>query len=251
MSLNLFQPINTSYQAILNWVYPNSCLFCRQDLEYDQTFPLCHSCFSSIQNIPEPYCKTCHLFLKDGGAHCYSCKKQKPYFDFIRSIGVYEGPLKSLIHHYKYQFKDYLAEPLSQLLYLLWEKHPYLHDVQCIIPVPIHPIAKRARGYNQSDLLAEKFFKKLSKQTLFSTLSIHSTLMRRIKHTVSQTQLSREQRRMNVENIFQVESSEPIKNKNILLMDDVCTTGATLNACAKELKKAGAKKVYALTLARD
>ncbi len=161
----------------------------------------------------------------------------------MRSCSAFEGVLKELIHQLKYSGKDYLAKDLSLFLMRTWQKYPEIQEAEIAVPVPLHAASFRERGYNQSEVLAKAFSS--SARILFSNA------LKRTRQTVSQTTLKQMERKKNVENAFTVSKPDAVKGKKCLLIDDVSTTCATLNSCSKALLAAGAKEVYALTLARN
>lgn len=155
------------------------------------------------------------------------------------SYGQYEGIFKKLIHHFKYENRFALAKPLAALL-LEWVPT----QVDCFIPVPLHIQKLRQRRYNPAALVAKQLSKRLS-------IPVYLDVLRKISPSLSQTGLSKAQRKKNVENTFRVFKSCRVARKRILLIDDVYTTGATTDECKKELKKHGALQVIVLTLARS
>lgn len=157
---------------------------------------------------------------------------------------MYDGVLRDLIHKFKYKNRDYLSRFLGKLLKDTIQKHKELIDVDYIIPVPMHWFKKLLRGYNQTELLALNISKYYGKAVLNNSLI-------RTKYTNSQIKLKKEERMGNIKGCFSVKYRETLKNKRVLLVDDVCTTGATINECSKALKKAGASKIYAVAVARD
>jgi len=173
----------------------------------------------------------------------------------VRSSSTFEGALKELIHHFKYRGKDYLSDELSLFLLRTWEKHSELQESEVVLPVPLHSGRLRERGYNQSLLLAKKFVSLVQESGRPSfgigRIVVLQDILVRVKKSASQTELSREERIRNVESLFRVKDPTAIYEKKVLLIDDVCTTGSTLNECSKILKEAGAKEILGLTLARD
>lgn len=255
--LTAYLALKNYWLAFLNLFYPNRCLSCKKELAYNETFHLCSLCSNSIQQVSEPVCVRCGVHLPFGGMHCFFCRKEKRYFTFVRSAGNFTGALREMVHQLKYSGKDYLSKELARVLLDGWKRYPELKDAEMVIPVPLHPSALRERGYNQAELLARSFVSLLQETPSLHPLRdgerIVKNVLVRKKKTQSQTLLNREERNLNVTDAFAVQEQEvhKIKGKIVLLIDDVCTTGATLNECAKVLKKAGAKRVSGLTLARD
>jgi ComF family protein len=168
-----------------------------------------------------------------------------------RASLVYEKNATEVIHCFKYKAKIQLAESLSELLLttfrLFWEKD----SVDVIVPVPLHPKRLRQRGFNQSYLLV-RYWKMLAASTSLDpcNFEIERDVLVRKRPTAPQTALGRERRAANIKNAFDIRGREIIKNKRVLLVDDVYTTGATVNECARLLLKYGAEHVDVLTLAR-
>jgi len=147
------------------------------------------------------------------------------------------------IHEFKYMQKSYLARSFGPLLASFASTHFGAQDNLLVMPVPLHPRRLRERGFNQSLLLARHVSSGLHAQLDFLSL-------RRVRYTRPQTELSKDERRKNVKMAFAVSDKKAVKGRNVLLVDDVATTGNTLNECARVLKKSGAEKVLCVTLAR-
>ncbi len=171
------------------------------------------------------------------------CRRGLNQFDRLRSFGAFDGALRELIHLLKYSGVMTLATPLAALLAVVVHNEPELAAVDVVVPVPLHPRRQRARGYNQAECLARKLAELL-------VLPLDTRSFARRRNTAPQTGLTPRQRRANVRGAFAVRARSQLDAKRILLVDDVCTTGATLNACAQTLKRAGASEVQAITLAR-
>lgn len=161
----------------------------------------------------------------------------------VRAATVFREPLRTAIHHLKYEQKPELAELLARYLVAVFRCAPWSElrePVQAVIPVPIHQERREERGYNQSELLAESFCRAVN-------LPLRAEWLYRWRVTPSQVGLSAAERQLNVADAFRVNG--PVLGQTILLIDDVYTTGATLQACADELARNGARRVYALSLA--
>jgi ComF family protein len=164
-------------------------------------------------------------------------------FDFARAYSRFEDPLREIIHQFKYRAHPSLAKPLAGLLFSVYQSNIEGLSSDLVIPVPMHKSRQRERGFNQACELS-KYFGKLAH------IPLQSGLLMRIKPTRVQAGLSRRERRLNLVDSFQVSSRERIKDKRVMLIDDVFTTGATVNECAKLLRQNGAQRVNVLTLAR-
>jgi ComF family protein len=171
---------------------------------------------------------------------CSLCRREPLQIDGIRSVAYFEGTLREVIHHFKYYNKQDLAIPLGKLMGDYWEKNPLPAEI--IVPVPLHVDRLRERGYNQAALLAREFGRSTG-------LPISENSLVRVRATRPQVELSVQERKENVCDAFRCSSAE-LKDRRVLLIDDVCTTGATLEACSIALRQADVRSVWALTLAR-
>lgn len=205
---------------------------------------LCDGCWEALPRWHGLACVVCGLPLTDGGARCTDCRRRKRAFRFLRSAGVYEGGLQKLVKQFKFGGRQDLARVLGRFMADRWREEPGLGPVDAVVPVPLHWLRERKRGYNQALVLARAFGRK-------ADLPILGNVLRRRRATRPQTELGREDRRTNVADAFFVKRPELVKGKTLLLVDDVCTTGATLEACARALKDVGARRVGALTAARQ
>jgi ComF family protein len=160
--------------------------------------------------------------------------------DGVRAAVSFEGVVREAIHELKYGGRTELARPLAELIVTAWGNG--LYAVDCVMPVPLHPRRIRERGYNQATLIAEIFAQQIS-------LPILADALVRSRMTESQTSLGAFARRKNVDGAFTA-CPPMVRGRSILLVDDVCTTGSTLQACADALRQGGASQVYAMTVAR-
>lgn len=223
----------------LNLVFPKHCVFCHTSGDY-----LCLNCFSQIQFLKTQYCSYCQNMSVDGSTHL-QCQKRLG-LDGLISVAFYHGPIQSLIKSLKYgRIKD-LQGTIKQLLagFLVDEEKLFLAQ-SMVIPVPLHFFKKNFRGFNQAQILGEAAAQVLG-------LELKPDILIRQRFTVSQTGLKKRERLENIEAAFAINSrAGSIAGKNIVLVDDVWTTGATIKECSKVLKQNGASKVWALTLVRD
>lgn len=233
--------------GVLHVLLPNTCIACRKDLPWRAKEPLCSSCRGAVKPVGNLYCLRCGKPLADGGAHCYHCrgsKGSKYKCQVIRSAVVFGPQVRELIHAFKYADQPYLADYLAGWMNEQWEQYAPLAEAQVLFPVPLHRKKYKQRGYNQSELLARSL-------AGLRGLPLDSSSLVRLRNTPSQTKFGREGRLQNMSGAFSCVNPQVVKGKTILLIDDVATTGATLEGCAQALKEAGAKKVMAYTLARE
>ena len=238
--------------AFLDLIYPPVCLLCGQFLWDEPLFvlgqriDLCRSCYSSFKRITGPVCPSCGrpYPVESGPDHlCEDCMVKPPVYDMIAAPFAFEGPLVDAVHSFKYGGKSHYAKSLGLPLAEFASENLYLSDPPLVMPVPLHHKRLMERGFNQSLLLARYVTRELKGDLDFLSLV-------RVRFTQAQTQLSREDRLKNLRRAFAVTRPERVMNRIVLLVDDVATTGATFNECAKVLKKAGAREVLAIALAR-
>jgi len=231
-------------ERCLQFLLPPQCHCCEKFLEEGQQ-GICPDCLSKIRWIEPPLCTLCGVpFLsREIENHpCGACLTRGKYFTMARAVGYYEGPLREAIHRWKYEEKNYLSlffgEKLAEGFCRYWD--PQSFDL--IIPVPLHSKRLRERGFNQALLLV----KELSRRT---RIPYSKRLLQKRILTPPQVNLSGGEREKGVRGSFHIQRDEEIEGKSILLVDDVYTTGATVNECSKVLLKAGAERVDVLTIA--
>lgn len=233
-------------ETLLNLVYPKICLACRRKLKDIPSVDnlVCLKCWSAIQrNIP-PFCSCCGRHMEQPVKNiCLSCIKKPLHFNRAFSPCVYAGTIKELIHAFKYKNKDHLGFTLSRLMIeFIKEYNLNLNILDFIIPMPLHKVRLREREFNQAEVLSKYIAAEFKKPLLVDSL-------KRIGNSRTQTDLETEERFLNVKGIFSIDKKEAVKGKNILLVDDVLTSGATSSEAASALKQAGANLVFVLTLA--
>lgn len=195
--------------------------------------------------MSSPICPKCGIpFSGAGEDHlCGSCLSFPPAFDRGRGAFLYEGAIRDLIHAFKYNQKIHLRYPLAMLTLQGISDFQKENELDIIIPVPLHRKRLRQRGFNQAVLLGQIMSRVLS-------LPMLPDAMTRVRYTEPQVELSSSERRLNVKGAFSVKDGSSVAGKRILLLDDVMTTGSTMDECSRELKKAGAANVTAITIAR-
>lgn len=230
---------------LLNALLPRACAHCGLDLHYLDASPLCPPCAAALEPLPELHCAACGLPLRDGGGSCRDCRgKAAGALALARSAFVFNPQLRSLTHAFKYKGREDLAGYLAAGMTAAAARFPELAEYKFCAAVPLHPARLRERGYNQAELLAQHL---AAAGNLFHL----EGAARRVRNTPSQTSLSKQERRANMAGAFKIEKPELVKGRKILLVDDVATTLATLEALAAEMKNAGARAVAAYTLARE
>lgn len=227
---------------------PDRCRICEEVLDRITRVPVCDNCWNGLApQSQEAVCQVCGIAGPPEltAYTCPDCVEHSPHFLAARSYAVYGGALRELVHLLKYRGMEPLAAPLGQRMASVAEVPPcreILGRCHAVIAVPLETARKRERGYNQAELLAKVVARQLRLPLL------PAGTLRRTRATPSQSGLSREERRENMHGAFSAKHrSMP---KSVLLIDDVMTTGATLDACAQALTAAGAREVVALTVAR-
>lgn len=210
--------------CFLNLIYPNVCGVCGQ-ISKDS---LCRKCENQIK----PY--EINLIKK------YKKKSMNESMHIFK----YDGVIRQKIIQYKFLNKPYLYKTFSKIILKNKKVCGFLKKYDIIIPVPIHEKRKKDRGYNQTELIAKYISKQLN-------IYIEKNALLKQKNTISQSELRKKERENNVKNAFIIKDSKRIENKKILLFDDIYTTGNTVKECCKVLKKAGAKQIGVLTIAKD
>ncbi len=221
-------------ETVLDLLYPSFCIGCGREGEL-----ICSSCLKSLPRIEPPICLKCGKPI-DRGNLCRFCEDEPPKIDGIRSPFRFDGLVKDAIYQLKYKNLKAIAHPLAQLMSEYLEDNPLPSDV--LVPVPLHQRRIRERGYNQCSLLAGEL------GGLISLPVVSDSLVRKV-NTPPQTRMSAEERKRNVSGAFSCGGR--LRDKAVILIDDVSTTGATLESCAIALKEAGALSVWGFALARE
>ncbi|MFO8112394.1 MAG: ComF family protein [Desulfosalsimonadaceae bacterium] len=224
---------------------------------------LCCFCMDDFVPVSPPICPRCGAQFRSraGSDHlCGRCiardmpgsRTRRIPFVSARAYGQYTGTLKNMIHAYKYHGKTGLGRPLGALLHIHFARHYADASIDCIIPVPLHREKLVKRGFDQvmGMLYHWPWTVADGSRVLENGSALSEKLLHRVKNTDTQTGLDRKRRSANVRNAFVVTDSERVKNKSVVLIDDVYTTGATLEECALAVERAGARQVHCLTLAR-
>jgi ComF family protein len=228
--------------VIARILFPRRCVFCKTVLNIDYDDYICTECAERIEKISGNVCEKCGVPIV-GVGRCRNCNSQEHQFDKGYAVYVYEGEIRATILRFKYNNKGGYARFFGREL-AKYAEECELPRVDYVVPIPIHKDRLRKRGYNQSLLVAEVYCKERGECC--------AALLERTGKTKPQSGLSKTDRAKNVKNAFAIsDKSISIKGKSILLIDDIFTTGSTVDECARVLKKAGADKVYSLCLSID
>lgn len=227
--------------ALLSFVYPAHCALCGVALG-DGEHVVCEPCWGKVPIIDGPHCRRCGYPFETTVTGCRHCAGKAFRFDRARVLSPFDETVQALLHLLKYRGKRSVGRRLGCLLGQVWASEDGMGDVDWIVPVPLHRSREKERGYNQSLVLATEIGRCLG-------VPIEQKMLVRTRRTASQTKLSVEERVENVSGAFRIPHAEKIAGTRILLVDDVLTTGATLNACTEALIEAGAEGVYVVTVA--
>jgi ComF family protein len=236
--------------ALIRVLLGPTCAACGSTLGRPLAGPVCERCWLSLTRLSAPLCAWCGDALpsRASGPLCHRCTRRQPPYDLARSGGRYDDPLRALVHALKYDGQRRLAEPLAR--WLRESAADVLAGADAVVPVPLHPLRFLERGFNQADDLAECL-----------DLPVWRVL-RRVHHGPPQASLPAVRRRTNVRRAFALRSGwsrvlshrfrpPRLRNAVVVLVDDVMTTGATIEACSRVLREAGVRRVRVLTVARS
>lgn len=242
------------YTFILDIIFPIYCLGCGEEGEW-----ICPVCSEKIKLLEKQACPVCGVESRTG-ARCFNCRAKTELDGVIAATAFFgkerqETLAKKAIHIFKYRFVKDLAGPLSEIMIRQLKKReivkvekviifgPDIND-KIIIPVPLHLKRYRWRGFNQAELLADNI-------ALYFKLPVEKSILLRQKNNIPQAEVKdRKDRIENIKNAFICADSEKVKDKIIIIVDDVATTSATLGECAKALKNSGAREVWGVVVAR-
>lgn len=232
--------------SFLELIYPekNTCFICEA---YDDSIGekyICRDCEKRIKKLISPLCSKCSkpIDYSSSVIFCQECMDTEKYFEVSKSPYAYEGLIKRAIYSYKYYNKPYFYKLFGNLLVQYMKEINYTY-FDFIVSVPLHSSKMRTRGYNQSELIAKFISKNLSIP--------YVDALKRTKKTLKQSEQSKEERRKNLKDAFEIKKSpKKIIHSSVLLVDDIYTTGSTVSECSKVLLNYGVSKVYVITIAR-
>ena len=230
---SVFQFVKSFFQILVDFIYPPVCIQCNQRLDH-RGF-ICESCKNKFLNAMKPHFQ----MGKDDFYHLQG----DIFFNEVITFWDYTPDMEQLIFQIKYQRKKKLGLLLGQILGKTLQTVPFCGEDCVIVPVPLHNVRRRERGYNQSEILCKGMAD-------YIAAPIQCDCLIRCRHTLTQTKLTAHERQENVKDAFEVSKPCNVKGKTIMLVDDVITTGATINNCALSLKRAGAEAIVGIALAR-
>lgn len=231
-------------ERLLSLVYPPHCAKCGMDTASGAH--LCAECAGQARKIEPPFCRQCSQPFEgaiDGEFICSNCADRTFHFDCAVTHYLSRGVVREFIHRFKYDHHYYLRYPLADwTAEALDDERIRGQPFDAFVPVPLHSARFRERDFNQAEVIAELLAKRAHKPLLKA--------LRRIRYTSTQTRLDREQRMENLRNAFRVRHASAVQGRHLILVDDVFTTGSTVEECARVLRQAGAASVRVVTVAR-
>ena len=229
------KPPSAVLNSLLDIFIPPVCVLCRVPGKV-----ICEACLEALPRVGTPFCLACGRPSQQARSRCHTCKREDLPLRQIRAPLLYDQNVPRLMHHFKYKHKRTLAEPLGRLMVDVLSD--LSQDSDLIVPLPLHKGRERQRGYNQAQLLAKVVGKGMNRP-------VQSAALTRIRATAPQAKLAASERAANTANAFQADPNY-VYQQQILLIDDVCTTGATLASATQALYAAGAHSVIGLCAAR-
>lgn len=232
--------------TIVDIIFPRRCPLC-QEIVIPKDKRACYGCVSKLHPIEEPRCKQCSKPIVElEQEYCYDCVRQKHQYERGFAIYVYEGDIKKSLLDFKFQGKQEYAEFYIEQLIRYTGDQLHKLSLDLILPVPLHPRKLRVRGFNQAELLAKGIAD-------FLKIPVCCKILCRTKYTLPQKNLNDKERLHNLEKAFTVRvdklaDSDGLQGKKILLVDDIYTTGSTIEACTRTLLRAGCAKVFFITV---
>ncbi|MFH1416253.1 MAG: ComF family protein [Elusimicrobiota bacterium] len=226
--------------AVINLLFPVNCVSCGNRIRLNNPYGVCGECIGKLSLTNSRSCRYCGRPVRTLEGYCTVCSAKKSQINNFYTIGYYEDIIKILISNFKYNNKRYLGRILGDLMFNIFRSRIIKDNIEVIIPVPLSSARKRERGYNQVEILARHLEKK-------TRIKYMGNIIKRNRDTNPQYRLTRRERFSNLQGAFSI--SGKLEGQAVLLIDDIATTGATLQSMASCLKKAGAGKVHALVLA--
>ncbi len=231
--------------SIADLFFSEVCPFCNKII-YEKDALVCAGCLNKLEFISSPVCTCCGRPFHIEGIEdhfCGECLTDGRFYTKARAVLYYEAEVMEAIHRFKYSSAIYYARAFGWLMFNRGREFMDFTEYECLIPVPLHKKKLRQREFNQAQMLAQEI-------SNYLCLQVELFVLERVIDAQSQVGLKKEERQRNVRNAFRVRNQEKIKNKAVLLIDDVLSTTSTVNEAAKALRKAGAKRVDVFALAR-
>lgn len=233
------------YDLLMDVMFPQqACALCQRPGIYWSRKPWCAECDDELRQAGRNvnHCIRCGKFLCSEGNLCSDCQENDPPFFVARAVGPYEGKIKKAVKLLKFVGRTNLARRMGEIMADVIQQEPMFDGIDLIIPVPISPGNLAQRGFNQSELLANRLGHCLKK-------TVRSDILIRVRETPSQRELTRQEREANLKAAFDLRSNRCLEGHKVLLVDDVYTTGSTVRECTKVLLAGGAREVAVITWA--
>ena len=230
-------------QTVAGWAWPRCCAHCREDLDPGEQTPLCLGCRLRLVPNEPPFCRRCSEPARDGRRHCARCERRLFECGIIRGAFLYRDAATSLVHAFKYAGSRAAARAAGRWMAAAWPRFPELGAPDVLVPVPLHPRRRRQRGFNQALLIAEALGEALGIPVVEP--------LERVRDTRAQWALGREERARNVERAISASKPRLVEGRKALIIDDVCTSTASLEACARALRDAGCADARGYAFARQ
>jgi len=246
MANSFTQSLTGWFNAGLSFFYPEICQTCQERRATPAQGFVCEECRAQVRWIEPPFCERCGLPFAGAittSFECANCQDYDPEFSSARAAVIARDKVLEVIHRYKYQRAFWFEPFLAELLVRASLPGIIKQEWDLIVPVPLHPTKQREREFNQAERLAKHL-------SIAASLPLNRRLVCRVLATRTQTQLTRQERLLNVRNAFAMRKGHRLHGERVILVDDVLTTGATTSACARALLAGGATDVCVWTVAR-
>ncbi len=233
--------IQQLFETAITFLFPAQCKVCEKNIGLESIPYLCNGCWDSLEIVTPPWCEICGIQNVDGV--CDVCATAPPRYGKLRTVAFYDAILQRIIHLYKFEKRRSLAKHLSDMMVNHIPNDCNLKEYDYILPIPIHKNRLRERGFNQSTLIAQGISNEIG-------IDICTDAIVRSRNTSPQSSLTRDARQTNVVGAFGIKNRNLIRGKRILILDDVFTTGATVNEAVNMLWNEDPIEIDVLTLAR-
>ena len=233
--------IQQLFETAITFLFPAQCKVCEKNIGLESIPYLCNGCWDSLEIVTPPWCEICGIQNVDGV--CDVCATAPPRYGKLRTVAFYDAILQRIIHLYKFEKRRSLAKHLSYMMVNHFPNDCNLKEYDYILPIPIHKNRLRERGFNQSTLIAQGISNEIG-------IDICTDAIVRSRNTSPQSSLTRDARQTNVVGAFGIKNRNLIRGKRILILDDVFTTGATVNEAVNMLWNEDPIEIDVLTLAR-
>jgi competence protein ComFC len=242
--MKIVHALRLAGEGLLSLLYPPHCAACGADTAAG--VHLCDACAAEVKPIKPPFCRQCSQPFDgaiEGEFVCAQCRDAGFHFECAVTRYLSRGVVREFIHRFKYERHFYLRHPLADwMAAALEDERIRSRPFDAFVPVPLHPARFRERDFNQAEVLAKLMAKRSDRPVLHA--------LKRIRYTTTQTRLDREERMENLRNAFRVRHAHAVQSRHLILVDDVFTTGSTVEECARVLRQAGAASVRVMTVAR-